>query len=273
MKKNFSVLAIVKQLKSDDAKKPKKVFNGQVNFFLKPLSQLKKNSISGFEIDPLIRVGTSDKGEPYWEECEPHEAEMWSVFASLKGEGRECIADCNDESTANKLAKLLELVVAKFEKMERTLTSVNEFYELEIEQVPINRIRPTLYKIAYKKGGEIKKLRKPVSIEVWYTGIPTKEDIEHTITLNDRSRWNTSLKKGAPVEISERIFWEMFDSSVINAYDSTTQYFELCKPHHYENKEPVHRAFWMWKGEYFTGHPRSFPRYKIIIKKKEDNIN
>lgn len=44
------------------------------------------------------------------EQCEPEEAEFWSVYVHLIGGGLDCIADCATEDEAKQLIEILEYV-------------------------------------------------------------------------------------------------------------------------------------------------------------------
>lgn len=88
-------------------------FKGKVTFYPEVFFHLQTQIIDDFEISPVV-CAEIDKGHQYWDVCEPHEADMWSVYVHIKEGGRQCIADCENEITAEQLAKILDLVTTHF---------------------------------------------------------------------------------------------------------------------------------------------------------------
>ena len=129
----------------------------------------------------------------------------------------------------------------------------------------------TLYKTRWNDGTE---LTEPQYLKAWYftpgtndTEV-TREEILKEIELNDWSRWNTGLKPGAPVEISEAIYFYMLEC--LPPRNWIGSYFEVGEPHHHDdNGRPVHRAFWQDEEtkKYYTSYPK-----RIITRERWNKI-
>lgn len=77
---------------------------------------LSKSLVSNFEVHPC------KEDEHGVEQCEPEEAEFWSVYVrfipSRKNDqfgGVDCIADCETEEMANNLVSFLKTLINNFE--------------------------------------------------------------------------------------------------------------------------------------------------------------
>lgn len=61
-------------------------------------------NFDGYEVWPLKNVASEvpdwNDSEPFWEQCEPEEAEVWGVFGHINTGGIDSICDCKNESTA-----------------------------------------------------------------------------------------------------------------------------------------------------------------------------
>lgn len=68
-----------------------------------------------FELQPVKKVGEVAEGSEAWEVCEEDDAEMWSVYIHVPGEGLQCIADCETKESAEKLYDLLILLCDKYD--------------------------------------------------------------------------------------------------------------------------------------------------------------
>jgi hypothetical protein len=62
------------------------------------------------EVHPVKNIST-DSESTQFEQCEPNEADMWSVYIHMPDQGLECIADCDSESTANDLVTLINTLI------------------------------------------------------------------------------------------------------------------------------------------------------------------
>ncbi len=68
---------------------------------------------NGIEVHPCKEY-PDGKGASFVEQCEPEEADFWSVYLHLKAGGLECVADLPTEALANSLADLLTLTQKAF---------------------------------------------------------------------------------------------------------------------------------------------------------------
>lgn len=59
------------------------------------------------EKDYILDNGEISELGSFYEQCEEHEAEMWSIYIHMPENGIECIADCDTKETANALADML----------------------------------------------------------------------------------------------------------------------------------------------------------------------
>ncbi len=48
------------------------------------------------------------------EQCEPEEAEFWSVYVHFVGGGIDCIADCDTKDEADTLAEIIKRIATNF---------------------------------------------------------------------------------------------------------------------------------------------------------------
>ncbi len=48
------------------------------------------------------------------EQCEPEEAEFWSVYVHFVGGGIDCIADCDTQGEADCFAELIKRIATNF---------------------------------------------------------------------------------------------------------------------------------------------------------------
>lgn len=93
-------------------KKSDLTFEGKVTFYPEIFSKLKKQVIGGFDVSPVACVEIKKDKEECWGVCNPHKAEMWSVYVREKQGFAYCIADCENKITAKKMEKLLYLIMA-----------------------------------------------------------------------------------------------------------------------------------------------------------------
>jgi hypothetical protein len=57
-----------------------------------------------YEISPCTRTEESDSpGTHYFEVCEPDEADVWTLYGHLEGEGVEAIGDCPTREAAEQV--------------------------------------------------------------------------------------------------------------------------------------------------------------------------
>lgn len=63
------------------------------------------SSFDGLEIHPVREV--REEAEAYCEQCEPHEAQFWSVYGHLKEGGVLCLEDFESEAQARDFANRL----------------------------------------------------------------------------------------------------------------------------------------------------------------------
>lgn len=140
------------------------------------------------------------------------------------------------------------------------MKKINEQYAMETGLSKNNQEVTTLYKTHFKMNNEFYKLDEPTYLKSWYFTPDTKDtrvtlaEIEHEMILNDWSRWNTELKRGEPLEVSEIIYYHML--SALPPKNWNGNYYEVGEPHHHENGKPIHRAFWQVGNKYFTGYPK-----------------
>lgn len=84
-----------------------------IEIFTGITEELRKQGFDCFEVHPCRVVG-EDKSLPIAiqsiEQCEPNEAEFWSVYVHLIGGGLDCIADCETEKQANELVEFLKVL-------------------------------------------------------------------------------------------------------------------------------------------------------------------
>lgn len=74
--------------------------------------------INGFEYHPCKTYlkGRDPGDEDIVEQCEPEEAEFWSVYAHCASGGLQCIADFDTENECIEFIKLLESIILNYEK-------------------------------------------------------------------------------------------------------------------------------------------------------------
>lgn len=145
-------------------------------------------------------------------------------------------------------------------------TPINEFFSIHTGTDRHNRSVYSLVKTHYKYGDNIYKLHEPDFLKTWYDYIPTYEEVENEMILNDWTRWNTELKEGQKVEISEAVYYHLL--GCVPPIKMNGTYFEVGEPHHHDNKGcPVHRACWIENDKYYTGYPKNYEHRnpKIII--------
>lgn len=110
----------------------------------------------------------------------------------------------------------------------------------------------TLYKTHAIYNGSLYPLGEPTYIKLFEDATP--EQLQTEMTLNDWARWNTELIKDKTVEVSENVYYQMLEC--LPPRNWRGHYFEVGEPNHHNSKgQPVHRAFWMDNGKYFTGYP------------------
>lgn len=64
-------------------------------------------AFNGFEVHPCM-VEHDEKGVEFITQCEPHEADFWSVYVHLCKGGLSCIADFESEDLANGFIEFME---------------------------------------------------------------------------------------------------------------------------------------------------------------------
>ena len=107
----------------------------------------------------------------------------------------------------------------------------------------------------YKTGVNSTVFNEPSYIKDWTDHTPTEAEIEHEKELNDWSRWNTELKRGEPIEVSEAIYYDML--GCLPPHKMEGNYFEVGEPNHHEGGKAIYRAFFIQDGKYFTSYPRN----------------
>lgn len=111
-----------------------------------------------------------------------------------------------------------------------------------------------LVKTHYIDRGEVIEFSKPQILKEWEQK-PNPMEVINEIELNDWNRWKHALFKGQKVEVSEFIYDDMLNC--LPPRNRKGNYFEVGEPHHHDTQgKPVHRAFWMEDGKYYTGYPR-----------------
>lgn len=63
------------------------------------------------EYHPCKEFTGTDSFEKFVEQCEPEEAEFWSVYGHLPGGGLSCIADVDTEQEAKEFAEFLQKII------------------------------------------------------------------------------------------------------------------------------------------------------------------
>ncbi|HEY5392458.1 MAG TPA: hypothetical protein VIJ57_10110 [Hanamia sp.] len=85
-----------------------------IEIFTKISKDLRHTGFDGFEINPC-KVVNGEENFPNKmqciEQCEPHEAQFWSVYVHLFGAGLDCIADCETEQEAKDLVEFLKALI------------------------------------------------------------------------------------------------------------------------------------------------------------------
>lgn len=79
--------------------------------------ELPKTGFDAFEVHPCKVVYEDKSLDPKIqavEQCEPEEAEFWSVYIHLVGGGLDCIADCETEEQANQLVEFLTALATNY---------------------------------------------------------------------------------------------------------------------------------------------------------------
>ena len=65
------------------------------------------HSFDGLEIHPVRELIDEDDGSSYCEQCEPHEAQFWSVYGHLIEGGVLCFEDFPSQAAARAFAETL----------------------------------------------------------------------------------------------------------------------------------------------------------------------
>lgn len=86
------------------------------NIFLVPTlaRDMKSHAIDDIEINPC--TSWTEGNETFVEQCEPKDAQFWSVYVHYEGGGLDCIADCETEEQANKVKEFLLELITRFKK-------------------------------------------------------------------------------------------------------------------------------------------------------------
>jgi hypothetical protein len=90
-----------------------------IDFIPKIANDMLEQPIDGFEVHPCKIVDEDINLDPKIqavEQCEPEEAQFWSVYIHYEGGGLDCIADCDTEELANELYAFLSRLVTNFKK-------------------------------------------------------------------------------------------------------------------------------------------------------------
>lgn len=84
-----------------------------IEIFTKITKDFRLTGFDGFEVHPckvVEEINIPDKLQCV-EQCEPAEAQFWSVYVHLVGAGLDCIADCETEKEANELVEFLKALI------------------------------------------------------------------------------------------------------------------------------------------------------------------
>jgi hypothetical protein len=67
------------------------------------------------EVHPCHTIEKGKNGsKDIVEQCEPEQAEFWSVYVHLNEGGVDCVADCDTEEEANEFAEFLEKTAKQY---------------------------------------------------------------------------------------------------------------------------------------------------------------
>ena len=114
----------------------------------------------------------------------------------------------------------------------------------------------TLYKTHYLYNGIKCEFSEPNLLKFWDINGLTQDMINEEAILNDWSRFNTELKDGQKVQISENIYYDLLGCLPPKNWNGN--YFEVGEAHHHTNKgKAIHRACWIENGLYYTGYPKT----------------
>lgn len=73
---------------------------------------------NGFEINPVHVIGKSESGKDIIEQCEPEEAQAWSVYIHLVDGGSECISDHATQQDAETFVTFLKVLIENYTQPE-----------------------------------------------------------------------------------------------------------------------------------------------------------
>lgn len=73
---------------------------------------MKDAPIDNLEVHPCMEI--NEEGDV--EQCEPEEAQFWSVYVHYEGGGLDCIADCDTSDQAYELVNFLKELIKRFKK-------------------------------------------------------------------------------------------------------------------------------------------------------------
>jgi hypothetical protein len=104
--------------------------------------------------------------------------------------------------------------------------------------------------------GEAHELLYKINPNYYYNANAQPTIIEEE-DIDNWNRWKSmELKEGASIEVSERIYYEMLGAVPPHIQDGN--YFEVGEAHHHTNEgKAIHQAFWIHKGRYYSGFPKS----------------
>lgn len=85
-------------------------------------TELRHKFFDEFEIHPCKVIEEVDIPNKLQliEQCEPNEAQFWSVYIHIMGGGLDCIADCETEQHAKGLVEFLKTLCIKYSPDEDT---------------------------------------------------------------------------------------------------------------------------------------------------------
>lgn len=81
-----------------------------ISFVPKLGKDMLNQTIDSFEVHPCTEI--NEEGDV--EQCEPKDAQFWSVYVHYKGGGLDCIADCDTEGLANDVVNFLTILIKNF---------------------------------------------------------------------------------------------------------------------------------------------------------------
>ena len=104
--------------------------------------------------------------------------------------------------------------------------------------------------------GEAHELLLKINPNYYYNANAQPIIIEEE-NIDNWDRWKSmKLTEGASIEVSERIYYEMLGAVPPRIRDGN--YFEVGEAHHHTNEgKAIHQAFWIHKGRYYSGYPKS----------------